>query len=118
MSPHKQTLLFPILLITVGIGWLLSTLGYAPDIDWIWTFGLAVIGLLAFALNGINKVTVVIGPFFILASGLSILRQTDRLHFNVELPIFVIVLGILLIIARLPVIPVPKWMTQDHCDDR
>ncbi len=101
------------LLITVGTGWLLSTLGIAPSINWVWTLGLAVVGLLTFVIGGVDKVTVVIGPFFILASTLSILRQTGRLSFDVEVPALVILSGILLIVARLPVIPTPKWITSE-----
>lgn len=113
MKPAKKTLLVPILLITVGAGWLLTTLGVAPGIDWVWTLGLAVVGLLTFAVGGLDKVTVVIGPFFIIASCLSILRQTGRLHLDVEVPLLVIIGGILLLVARTPAIPIPKWIIQD-----
>ncbi len=113
MKSEKNTLLLPILLITVGVGWLLSTLGIAPGIDWIWTLSLAVVGLLALALGGVDKVTVVIGPFFILASCLSILRQTDRLQLDIEVPILVIVAGVLLLVARTPAIPIPRWMIHE-----
>jgi hypothetical protein len=110
---NKMTLVLPILLITVGTGWLLTTLGVTPGVDWVWTLGLAVVGLLAFALGGFDKVTVVTGPFFILASCLSILRQTGRLHLDVEVPILVISAGILLLVARSPAIPLPRWIIQD-----
>ena len=113
MNPDKKTLLVPILLITVGAGWLLTTLEVVPGIDWVWTLGLAVVGLLTLAVGGFDKVTVVIGPFFILASCLSILRQTDRLHLDVEVPMLVILAGILLLVARSPAIPAPEWIIQD-----
>lgn len=110
MKAEKKTLLIPILLITVGVGWLLSTLGVAPGIDWVWTLGLAVIGLLMFVMGGFNKVTVVIGPFFIVTSCLSILRQTGRLSLDVEIPILVIIAGVLLLVARKRSIPAPDWL--------
>lgn len=113
MQPDKKTLLFPILLITIGVGWLLTTLGVVPGIDWVWTLGLAAVGLLAFVLSGFDKVSMVIGPFFILASFLSILRQSGRLHLDIEVPILVIIAGILLLVARFPIIPVPNWIIQD-----
>lgn len=112
MKPDKKTLVLPILLIAVGVGWLLTTLGVVPGVDWVWTFGLAAFGLLTFAVGGLDKVTVVIGPFFILASCLSILRQTDRLHIDVEVPILVIIAGVLLLAARAPAIPAPKWLIE------
>ncbi len=113
MSFDKKTLLFPILLVTLGTGWLLTTIGVAPHINWVWTLGIAVLGLLAFVVGGFDKVTVVLGPFLLLASCLSVLRQTERLRFDVEVPILVIVAGILLFVARLPIVPMPKWITPD-----
>jgi hypothetical protein len=110
MKPDKKSLILPILLIAVGVGWLLGTLGVMPHIDWVWTLGLAVAGLLSFIVGGLDKVTVVIGPFFIMASLLSVLRQTGRLPLNVEVPVLVILAGVLLLIARFPAIPVPDWV--------
>ncbi len=112
MKPNKVTLILPILLITVGTGWLLTVLGIVPGIDWVWTLGLAAVGLLTFAIGGFDKVTIVIAPFFIIASVLSVLRQSGRLSFNVEVPVLVIVAGLLMLAARLPVIPLPKWIVD------
>jgi hypothetical protein len=117
MKSDKKTLLLPILLITIGVGWLLGTLGIAPTIDWVWTLGLAAAGVLTFAVGGFDKATIVIGPFFLISSGLSVLRQTGRLSLDVEVPILVILVGFLLLIARSPSIPGPKWMVEDS-DDR
>lgn len=105
-------MLVPGILITLGTGWLLSTLGVVPEIDWIWTLGLAMVGVGVIAAGGIDKVTVVVGPFFLLASLLSVVRQTGRLTFDVEVPIMVIMLGLLLLIARWSLIPPPKWMME------
>lgn len=114
MQPDKKTLILPWLLITIGAGWLLSALGVAPSIDWIWTLGLAVVGLLTLAISGVDKFSIVVGPFFFLASGLSILRQSNQLRVDLEIPILVIVAGVLLLIARLPVIRVPSWVIQEQ----
>jgi hypothetical protein len=113
MHPNKLGLIVPILLITLGAGWLLTTVGVAPGIDWVWTLGLAIVGVLTFVIGGFDKVTVVLGPFFIIASLLSVLRQTDRLVVDTEVPVLVIVAGILLLVARLPAVPLPKWITAD-----
>lgn len=113
MRDKTTSILVPLLLITVGAGWLLTTLGVAPDIDWVWTLGLAVIGVLAFLLGGLNKVSLVVGPFFLIGSCLSVLRQTDRLHVDVEMPILVIAAGILLLVARHPAIPMPRSFAKD-----
>lgn len=117
MTPNRASLILPILLITVGAGWLLTTLGVAPGIDWIWTLGLAVAGILAFATGGVDKFTIVVGPFFIIASFMSLLRQTGRLRFDTEVPMLVILAGILLLIARSPAVPLPRWIIQDGAPD-
>ena len=111
-SSSKTSLIVPILLITVGVGWLLTTLGVAPGIDWVWTLAVAVVGILTFVIGGIDKLTIVVGPFFVIASILSVLRQTNRISLDIEVPILVILSGTLLLIARLPSIPVPEWVNQ------
>ncbi len=58
-------------------------------------------------------VTVVVGPFFILASCLSVVRQSGRLDVDVEVPILVIIAGLLLLVARSPSIPIPKWVIEN-----
>lgn len=112
MKTDKRTLVIPILLIVIGAGWLLTNIGVAPGINWCWTLALAAVGLLSFAVAGFDKVTVVFGPFFILASCLSVLRQAGYLQVDVEVPILVIIAGVLLLIARTPAIPIPKWIIQ------
>lgn len=112
MSIDKKSLAIAVLIITVGVGWLLTTLGVGTSIYWVWTMGLAVTGVLIFLISGIDKVSVVVGPFFILASLLSILRQQERLRVDVELPILVILTGALLLIAGLKRIPAPKWFSE------
>lgn len=109
MNSDKRTLVIPILLIALGTGWLLTTLGVMPGVDWIWTIGLAALGLMTFVVSGFDKVTLVIGPFLIAASALSLLRQTGRLHLDTEIPILVILAGVLLLLIRSPMIPAPKW---------
>jgi hypothetical protein len=113
MQLKTTTLIVPILLISLGVGWLLTALGVAPSIDWVFTLSLAAVGLAILAINGIDKVSVVLGPFFIVASGLSLLRQTGRMRTDFEVPILVILLGVLLLIARLPAIRVPGWIADD-----
>ena len=75
MSDDKKTLFIPILLITLGVGWLLTTLDVVPNVNWIWTLGLALVGILAFVIAGIDKISVAVGPFFIVAVYRSCGRQ-------------------------------------------
>jgi hypothetical protein len=112
MKPSNTTLALPLLLITVGTGWLLTTMGVAPGVNWVWTLGLAVVGLATFVIGGFDKVTIVLGPFMIIASCLSLLRQTGRLERDIEIPILVILSGVLILVARMPAVPLPKWIEQ------
>jgi len=110
-SPTRGPLILAILIITVGVGWLLTAWGYAPGINWIWTLGLGVIGVLTFVLSGgIDKLSIVIGPFFLVGSMLSVLRQTERLSIDLELPILVILICVLIFIAQLSIVPLPNWV--------
>jgi hypothetical protein len=105
-----KSLVVSLVLIFVGTGWLLTTLGIAPNIDWIWTLLLAVMGISAFVVSGFDKISLMVGPFFLCASLLSVLRQSGTLKIDTEVPILVILLGCLLLIARMPRIPTPKWL--------
>src|SRR5437870_2965505 len=101
----------PILMITVGIGWFLTAKGIGPGINWVWTLGLAMVGILSLV-GGLDKVSVVLGPSLLIASILSVLRQTDQLSVDLEVPLLVIVLGVFLLVARLPAIPIPAWAQE------
>ena len=114
MKNSKTTLAVPLLLIAVGIGWLLTGLQVLPEINWVWTVSLSAIGILVFALTGIDKFSVVTGPLFILASFLSILRQQGHLTLEIELPILVIWLGVLQLVVRHSAIPSPDWVELEE----
>ncbi len=111
MSDRSKSLAIPILIITVGVGWLLTVQGIAPQINWIWTLGMASIGVLCFVLLGFDKVSVVVGPVFLISSLMSVLRQTGYLTIDSEVPILVILIGVLLLVARMPQVPPPKWLS-------
>jgi hypothetical protein len=109
-SNSRASLVIPILIIAVGTGWLLTAQGFAPGVNWVWILGLGVVGILTFVLSkGFDKVSVVLGPFFLLASLLSVLRQTGQLSVDTEVPLLVISIGLLLLVAHSPGIPKPRW---------
>ena len=109
-SNSRAPLVIPVLIIALGVGWLLTAQGFAPGVNWIWILGLGVVGILTFVLSkGLDKVSVVLGPFFLLASLLSILRQTGNVSLDIEVPVLVISVGVLLLVAQLPAIPKPDW---------
>jgi len=112
-SNSRARLIIPLLIIVVGVGWLLTALSVGPGVNWIWTLGLGVIGILIFVVSkGVDKVSVVLGAFFLLASLFSVLRQAGQLSLDIEIPLLVISIGILLLIAQLPSIPKPAWYEE------
>lgn len=109
----KGPLILAILIITVGAGLLATALGYGPGINWVWTLGLGVVGILTFVVSGgLDKFSVTIGPFFLACSFLSILRQTGAMKIDVEIPILVILFGVLLLIAQMKAVPLPRWFGE------
>lgn len=97
------------LLIVLGIGWLLNNLGVTPRIDWVYTLCLTALGL-GVLFTGVDKVTFVVGLFLLAGAGLSVLRQTERLALNIEAPILVITLGVLLLAAYFLPLRMPAWL--------
>lgn len=107
----KGRVALAMLIITLGIGWLLTAQNVAPGINWVWTLGLGVVGVLVFVVSGgVDKLSIVIGPFFLIASVLSILRQTGQIRIDVEMPVLVIAVGALLLLAQWPGIVAPRWL--------
>jgi hypothetical protein len=108
----RNSLVLGILLVGLGGGWLLSSLGFIPPVDWAWSIGLGVVGVVTVALCGLDKVSFVVGGFFILASVLSVLRQVDVISIDVEVPVLVLSAGTLLLLARSKAIPTPRWIEK------
>ena len=103
----NKKLIAPILTIIVGLTGLLNTLNIIPEVDWAWSIGLATVGILSVAIGGFNKVSIVTGPFLIIASVFSVMRQTGRINIDLEGPILVIVLGVLMLISQLSKLQLP-----------
>ncbi len=117
VTSHKKTgIVIPCVVITLGTGWLLTTKLIMPGVDWVWVLGLGVMGVLVLALSGINKVTIVVGPILIIATFLSILRQTGRLSVDTEIPILVIIIGILMLSSHIFPVPPPDWRHKSDGD--
>lgn len=110
MTPRIKAAGIPVLIITLGTGWLLTVQGILPGVNWVWVVGLGMAGVLTMALGGIDKFTMLVGPFLIVSSGFSLLRQTGRLTVDSEVPCLVILFGILLLIVQLSPLQAPKWL--------
>ena len=108
----NKKLIAPILTIIVGLTGLLNTLNSIPEVDWAWSIGLATVGILSVAIGGFNKVSIVTGPFLIIASVFSVMRQTGRINIDLEVPILVIVLGVLMLISQLSKLQLPDALKE------
>jgi hypothetical protein len=100
----------PVLITTLGVGQLLTVRGVIPGVTWPWVLSLAVVGALMIALEGINKLSVVVGPALIAAALLSFLRQTARISLETEMPVLLIIVGLLWTAAHLLPLPLPSWI--------
>lgn len=109
MTPSRQPLILAISLIVLGAGWLFNNLQVTPDVNWIWTLGLGIVGIAFIVTGGINKATVILGPFLVIASVLSYLRQSGKLDAAFELPGLTALLGLLILVAHVRAIPPPPW---------
>lgn len=113
MTNNKLTVFIPVLTIAIGLGWLLTVQGVMPGVNWIWLLGLGVIGCLTLLLAGIDKLTVVIGPFLVAATFFSLLRQTGQLSLDVEVPALVITGGVLMLASRFLPVRRPEWLLKE-----
>jgi len=111
-------LVVPVLVIVLGVTWLLNILKVLPGVDWIWTVGLAAVGVLTLLVGGINKLTAVIGPFLMVASICSLLRQLDVLPIDREIPILTIVLGMLMLVAQMLSLPTSEILKAEDVQEK
>ena len=116
MNESKSMVAIAVLVIALGVAWLLNTLNVIPSIDWIWTSGLGIAGILVLMMSGIDRVSVVVGPFLLVTSVLSVLRQTDRLRVDIEMPILAIVFGALFLFAAVLPLPKPRFLDSSEQD--
>lgn len=101
MNANTRSFVLPIIIIAVGIGWLLNALQVFTPVDWFWTISLATAGLLLLAVAGLDRFTAVVGPWLICASCTGLLRQTEIITANTEVPLLTIALGVLMLLSRL-----------------
>lgn len=92
--------IFPVVLIVIGAGWLLNEINYFPSVSWIVILGLLVAGIAVLALEGVNKSSIVLGPMLIAGAGTTFLRQQFGLGLSVQLPVLLILCGCLMLLAR------------------
>jgi hypothetical protein len=112
MPESKKPIVVSVLIIALGVSWLLNTLHVIPDVDWVWTAGIGICGVLVFVAGEFNKLTFVVGTLLLTASVLSVLRQTGRLRVDVEVPVLVIALGVLVLLSHLFGLKTPELLQE------
>lgn len=110
-------IMLALLVIALGIAWLLNTLNVIPGVDWLWSGGLGVAGILFLLGRGVDKLSFVIGSFLLISSLCSILRQTGRLRPNIEMPVLFIIFGVLILISILLPLPTPEVFRDEEPRD-
>ena len=108
----KYPWIVPVLLVALGAGWLLNTLEILPGVNWAYILCVGALGVVIL-LQGINKLSFVVGLFLVIGSVAAYLRQGGYLSLNVELPGMVIVLGALMLIAHAARLPNAVDATAD-----
>lgn len=108
---NRSALILPITITAIGLGLLLSELKLLPSVNWLWSISLGVAGIAVLFAGGLNKVTFVVGPWLMLASIASVLRQTGRLSLDIEAPIMFIALGVLWFLAVVLPLRTPQWLS-------
>ncbi len=103
-----KRLAIPVIVILIGVTWMLDVMRLLPSIDWFWTVGLLAGGVFTVVLGGLDKFTFVVGGFLVAASGCSVLRTMCGLTLELEMPILVTVLGVLMFFATILPIPTPE----------
>ena len=95
----------PVTLIAVGLGWLLWEFRLFPDVDWIISLGFIAAGAAVMAIDGINKNSVVIGPFLIAIGVAWLLHDRYATQWRYISPAMLVLLGALMLVARSSKVP-------------
>ncbi|MCK5850572.1 MAG: hypothetical protein KAH23_06615, partial [Kiritimatiellae bacterium] len=62
---------------------------------------------------GFDRLTIVIGPFLIISAIFSVLRQTDKLSVEKELPILTVALGTLMLLSYILKLPGSELLKEN-----
>ena len=95
----------PVTLIAVGIGWLLWEFRLFPDIDWVISLAFIGAGVAVMAIDGINRNSVVVGPFLIAIGIAWLIHDRYGTQWRYIIPFMLVILGVLMLVARSPRVP-------------
>lgn len=106
-----RTAALPITLIVLGAIGLIWYFGWLPDVESITALGFIVAGVLVLLMDRITKSSIVLGPA-LMAIGVGVwLHDAYHLRWSLLVPLFLVLLGILMLVARNPQIPERRQRT-------
>ena len=109
----QRSATFPILLITLGVLWFLHSTELLPNTRSLLALGLACAGLALLLLDGLNKSTLVATPMLGFAALAVYGLDRFGLPFSVWASCGMVLLGLLLLGARSPSVPVRRRRAPD-----
>jgi hypothetical protein len=95
----------PITLIVLGASGLVWYYGWLPDIESLTALGFVAGGVLVLAMDRVTKSSIVLGPALIAVGGGVWLHDAYRVRWSLLVPLFLILLGALMLVSRDPRIP-------------
>jgi hypothetical protein len=101
----------PVTLIVLGAAGLVWYYGWFPDVESLTALGFVAGGVLVLVMDRITKSSIVLGPALIAIGAGIWLHDAYRLRWSLLVPLFLILLGVLMLVSRNPRIP-------DHRPDR
>lgn len=106
MRKRKKIVVVSWEIVVVGILSLFNALGFMPEVNWLTTVAPATVGIAILMMYGSNKFTRVLCPFLVICGAFrfaiyAFMPPDNRLPVEVRIPIYIIILGILLLWVNL-----------------
>lgn len=105
---RQSSLFVPLTLIIIGALWFLRSMDWFPATTLIIAFALIAGGILVLLLDGINKQSIVSGPFMMYIGAAIYASYEYNYETNIILALGMMVLGVLLLLSRSNAIPLKR----------
>ena len=102
---RSRSLFFPLLLIIAGSLWFLKSIDLLPDTAAMFAMGLAVFGFLVMVMDGLNKQSIVAGPFLMYLGAAIYLYHEYIFGLSHIFSAGMVWLGLLLLLSRSSIVP-------------
>ena len=99
MRASKIALISALLIIAFGTAWMLDALDIITGWRWVWPLALGGVGVMIPVFHGLNKQTLLVGPYLVVAAIFALMRQNGWIELKVEIPALVLAFGVVLLIV-------------------